>query len=411
MSSLIDSDIVSFNKITENRPRIVVKIGSSLLANDELLTPRYAFIHGVLSDIAKLKAKGFEVILTSSGSVALGMNSIRSKPETATLKDKQAAAACGQPILMHAYKQVALEYGFDIAQVLVTLEDLEDRRRFLNTKNTVDRLLKRGVMPIVNENDTVTTEELRVGDNDRLAAKVAQMVQAEHLVILTCIDGLYDRNPEEDGAKLVRSIENVSEYLEVASGVSSLGSGGMFTKLQAANMAQNAGCTTIIARGHLESPISSVLSGERVGTICKAHNTPASYWRVWLTDRLQMAGGLIIKQGKADLLDQSKKGISCYDVVSTHGSFQKADVLHVYDEKGEEIARGLCNFSSDELALIANRPNDRVEDILGYRSSAKLINKDNLAMLATRHLAWEQPNEEVWQQTVTGVEEQDLNTI
>lgn len=411
MSSLIDSDIVSFNKVTENKPRVVVKIGSSLLANGDLLTPRYAFIHGVLSDIADLKSKGYEVILTSSGSVALGMNSIRSKPESASLKDKQAAAACGQPILMHAYKQVALEYGFDIAQVLVTLEDLEDRRRFLNTKNTVDRLLKRGVMPIVNENDTVTTEELRVGDNDRLAAKVAQMVQAENLVILTCIDGLYDRNPEEDGAQLVRSIENVSEYLEVASGVSSLGSGGMFTKLQAANMAQNAGCTTIIARGHLESPISSVLSGDTVGTVCKAHNTPASYWRVWLTDRLQMAGGLIIKQATADQLEQSKKGISCYDVVSTHGSFQKADVLHVYDEKGEEIARGLCNFSSYELALIANRPNDRVEDILGYRSSAKLISRDNLAMLATRHLAWEQPNEEVWQQTVALVDNEDTKTL
>jgi len=400
MKSIIESNIVSFNKVTENKPRIVVKIGSSLLANGEHLTPRFAFIHGLLSDIAQLQAKGYEIILTSSGSVALGMNSIGSTSESASIKDKQAAAACGQPILMHAYKQVALEYGFDIAQVLITLEDLEVMQRFLNTKNTVDRLLERGVMPIVNENDTVTTEELRVGDNDRLAAKVAQMVQAEHLIILTCIDGLYDRNPEEEGAQLVRSIENVSEYLEVATGVSSLGSGGMFTKLQAANMAQNAGCTTIIARGHLDSPISSVLSGERTGTVCKAHNTPASSWLVWLTDRLQMAGGLIIQQATADKLADSGQGISCYDVVSTHGSFQKADVLHVYDEKGSEIARGLCNFSSDELARIANRLGEPVEDILGYRSSPTLISRDNLALLATRNLPWEQPDQAVWQQTV-----------
>jgi glutamate 5-kinase len=401
MNSLIETNRVSFNKVNDSKPRVVVKIGSSLLANAENLTPRYAFIHGLLSDIALLQDKGYEVILTSSGSVALGMNSIHSTPAKASITDKQAAAACGQPILMHAYKQVALEYGFDIAQVLVTLEDLENMKRFLNTKNTVERLLERGVMPIVNENDTVTNEELKVGDNDRLAAKIAQMVQAEHLVILTCIDGLYDRNPEEEGAQLVRSIENVSEYLEVATGASDLGTGGMFTKLQAANMAQNAGCTTIIARGHLDSPISSVLFGDRIGTVCKAHNTPASHWRVWLTDRLQMAGGLIIQQAVSDQLAESGKGISCYDVVSTHGSFQKADVLHVYDEKGVEIARGLCNFSSDDLARIANNPDDPVEDLLGYRSSPTLVGKDNLVMLATRHLAWEQPDEEVWQQTIT----------
>ncbi len=400
MNSLIESNIVSFNKITESKPRVVVKIGSSLLANGEHLTPRYAFIHGLLSDIATLQSKGFEVILTSSGSVALGMNAIGSTIENASIRDKQAAAACGQPILMNAYKQVALEYGFDIAQVLVTLEDFEIMQRFLNTKNTVDRLLDRGVMPIVNENDTVTTKELSVGDNDRLAAKVAQMVHADHLIILTCIDGLFDRNPEEEGAQLVRSIENVSEYLEVASGTSTLGSGGMFTKLQAANMAQNAGCTTIIARGHLDNPISALLSGERIGTVCKAHSTPASYWRIWLTDRLQMAGGLIIRQEVADKLVHLNDGILCYDVVSTHGSFQKADVLHVYDEKGVEIARGLCNFSSHELALIANQPDALVEDILGYRASPTLISKDNLAMLATRHLPWQQPDQAVWQQTV-----------
>lgn len=401
MTSLIESNRVSFNKVNDSKPRVVVKIGSSLLANSEHMTPCYAFIHGLLSDIAMLQKKGYEIILTSSGSVALGLNSIRSTPETSSITDKQAAAACGQPILMHAYKQVALEYGFDIAQILVTLEDLENMQRFLNTKNTVERLLERGIMPIVNENDTVTTEEIRVGDNDRLAAKVAQMVQAEHLVILTCIDGLYDRSPEEEGAQLVHSIENVSEYLEVATGVSALGTGGMFTKLQAANMAQNAGCTTIIARGHLDSPISSVMFGDRIGTVCKAHNTPASHWRVWLTDRLQMAGGLIIQQAVSDQLGESRKDISCYDVVSTHGTFQKADVLHVYNEKGVEIARGLCNFSSDELARIANNPNDSVEDILGYRSSPTLVSKENLAMLATRHLPWEQPDQAVWQETVT----------
>jgi glutamate 5-kinase len=400
MNSLMESNRVSFNKVNDCKPRIVVKIGSSLLANEKHLTPRYAFIHGLLSDIATLQDKGYQVILVSSGSVALGMNSINSSPEKASLKDKQAAAACGQPILMHAYKQVALEYGFDIAQVLVTLEDLEDMKRFLNTKNTLERLLERGVMPIVNENDTITTEELRVGDNDRTSAKVAQMVQSEHLVILTCIDGLYDRNPDEEGAKLVRNLDNVNEYLEAASGPTGLGVGGMLTKLQAANMAQNAGCTTIIARGNLASPISAVIRGDRIGTICRAHNTPASYWKIWLTDRLSMAGGLIIRQDVSDKLKDENKGVSCYDVVSTHGSFQKADVLHIYDEKGDEVARGLCNFSSDELTRITTRPNDEIESLLGYRSSSTLVSKENLVVLATRHLSWEQPDEAAWQKTM-----------
>ncbi|OYW85011.1 MAG: glutamate 5-kinase, partial [Hyphomonas sp. 32-62-5] len=200
--------------------RIVIKIGSSLLANSELLTPRWAFIQQLLSDVKDLRGDGYEVLICSSGAVALGLSTIGETPETAGLRDKQAAAACGMPILLNAYKQVAHEFGFDIAQVLVTLRDLEDRRRFLNTKNTVHRLLQAGITPIVNENDSITTEEIRVGDNDRLAAKVAQMVQAETLVILTCVDGLYTRDPSEPGAELVETVNDVTEFLEVTKGVS-----------------------------------------------------------------------------------------------------------------------------------------------------------------------------------------------
>ena len=375
------------------KKRIVIKVGSSLLANSDHLTPRYAFMHGLLGDIASLQNEDYEVVLTSSGSVALGLNSINASIEEASVQDKQAAAACGQPILMHAYKQVALEYGFDIAQVLVTLEDLEDRRRFLNTKNTIHRLIERGVMPIVNENDTVTTEEIRVGDNDRLAAKVAQMIQADYLFILTCVDGLYDRDPAEPGAVLVESIDDVSQYLEVTSGTSNLGSGGMFTKMQAANMAQNAGCTTIIARGEVDSPITALIRGERKHTRCVAHTSPSSFWAIWLTDRLQMAGGLVVKQAAADVLVNGADGIYREDVVSTHGTFQRADVLHIYDEQGVELARGMCNFSSDETALIASRMDVSVKDLLGYKASSRVINGNNLVILEEHHLNWEQPDD------------------
>lgn len=376
-----------------NKHRIVIKVGSSLLANSDHLTPRYAFMHGLLRDVAGLQNEGYEVVLTSSGSVALGLNSINASLEDASVQDKQAAAACGQPILMHAYRQVALEYGFDIAQVLITLDDLEDRKRFLNTKNTIHRLIDRGVMPIVNENDTVTIEDLRVGDNDRLAAKVAQMIQADYLFILTCVDGVYDRDPAEPGAVLVETINDVSDYIEATSATNAMGSGGMFTKLQAANMAQNAGCTTLIAKGEMESPISALIRGERRHTRCIAQSSPSSFWAIWLTDRLQMAGGLVLRQSAADGLLKSNEGVSCQDVVSTYGVFQCADVLHIYDEKGVELARGMCNLSSNETAVIAAHPDEPVEDLLGYKAPEKLINAKNLVILEEHHLNWEEPDD------------------
>lgn len=375
--------------------RIVIKVGTSLLASKEHLKPRYSFMHGLLSDIAHLKKQGYEVVLASSGSVALGLNALNESPESASVQDKQAAAACGQPILMNAYKQIAMENGFDIAQVLVTLDDLEQGRRFLNTKNTVHSLLEHGVVPIVNENDTVTTQEIRVGDNDRLAAKVAQMIDAQHLVILTSVDGLYDRDPAEPGAQLVEIVEDVSEYLAVTTGTSQLGSGGMLTKMQAANMAQHAGCNTLIARGINENPVSSLLNQERPHTRCIAQQKFNSSWKVWLTNRLHIAGSVVIKQRAADTLEESEKGVTCEDIVSFHSTFQKADVLHIYDENGNERARGLANISSDEAILIAQNPDRPIVELLGYEEDSRLVNNNNLVILQDHHLPWEEPAERI----------------
>jgi glutamate 5-kinase len=381
----------SGNQNAQTKQRIVVKVGSSLLASAEHLNPCYAFMHGLLSDIADLRQQGYEVVLATSGSVALGLNALNADIESAGVQEKQAAAACGQPILLNAYKQIALEYGFDIAQVLVTSEDLEASRRFLNTKNTVHTLLEHGVLPIVNENDTVTTEEIRVGDNDRLAAKVAQMIQAQHLIILTGVDGLYDRDPSESGAQLVETVEDVSEYLEVTSGTSQLGSGGMLTKMRAANMAQNAGCTALISRGTLDRPVSAALLGERPHTRCVAKTAPSSSWMIWLTDRLQMAGSLVLKQSAADALLNNEEGILCRDVQSLHSAFQKADVLHIYDENGVERARGLSNLSSDEAALIAQHPDRPIKELLGYQAAGLLVNRNNVVILEDHHLPWDEP--------------------
>lgn len=352
-------------------------------------------MHGVMSDIATLREQGVDVILTSSGAVAIGMSVMNMAPDEAGLLDKQAAAACGQPLLMNAYKQIALEYGFDIAQVLVTLEDLEDRRRFLNTKNTITRLIENGVMPIVNENDSVTTQEIKVGDNDRLAAKVAQMIQADNLLILTSVDGLYDRNPEDPAAQHVPVVEDVSQYLDVTDSVSSLGTGGMLTKMKAANMAQNAGCTTLIAKGEVDRPLTEVLNGERRHTRCVANGDPDSSWRIWLTDRLQQAGGLIVNAQTAAKLKDKRTAITGEDLISIQGEFTKGDVLHIYDEEGEELARGMTNFTSAEVVLLARNPDEDPKNLLGYEAAPRVITAENMALLKDHHLTWDAPTEDI----------------
>lgn len=380
--------------MSRGRKRIVVKVGSSLLANEERFTPRYAFMHGLLSDIADLQADGYEVVLASSGSVALGLKTMGLAPENAGVQEKQAAAACGQPILLNAYKQIANEYGFDIAQVLLTLDDLENRRRFLNSKNTIHRLLERNVLPIVNENDTITTQEIRVGDNDRLAAKVAQMIDAEHLVILTCVDGLFDRDPAEPGASLVEEVADVSEYVDVTTGVSDLGSGGMLTKIQAANMAQNAGCTTLIGKGMIDHPISAILNGDRPHTRCLAHKNADPSWKVWLTDRLQMAGSVVVSAQTIAEVRAGDRSVFCNDILSLQGDFDKADVLHVFDEDGREHLRGLSNLSARDALILARNQGADARELLGYTTARTLINASNLVALDDHHLTWDAPSDE-----------------
>lgn len=370
--------------------RVVIKIGSSLLTDENRLTARWAFMQRVVEDIALLHDEGYEVILCSSGAVALGMKAIGVTPATAGLRDKQAAAACGMPLLLNAYKQIGHEYDLNIAQILVTLGDFEDHSRFLNTKNTLHRLLAANIVPIINENDTITTEEIRVGDNDRLAAKVAQMVEAQHLVILTGVDGLYDRNPSEPGAKLVETVYDVSDYIAATEGVSTLGSGGMLTKMQAANMAQNAGCTTLIGNGEADQPISSLLKGERKCTTCVAHPEPSDSWKAWLTNRLQMAGSIVVSDDASDAIAEGTRAIDRGDVIEISGNFMKGDVIHIYDRKGVERGRGMTDFTSEETEILVRNIDIPVKQLLGYHSRAVLIEINNLISIDDRHIQWDQ---------------------
>lgn len=370
---------------------LVVKIGSALLANQELLTPRYGFLQRMMEDITALRSEGWNVIVCSSGSVALGLRIIGETPQSAGVSDKQAAAACGMPLLLNAYKQVGHEFGIDIAQVLLTLGDFEDHRRFLNTRNTVHRLIESGIMPIVNENDTITTEEIRVGDNDRLAAKVAQMVGASDLIILTGVDGLYDRNPDDPEAQFIPEVEDVNLYMDATKGKSTLGTGGMATKLQAANMAQEAGVTTWIAQGEVDRPLSRVLNGEGRATKILPHPEPLSGWDSWIANRLQMAGSLVVAEDVADALGQDKRPIRRNDVISADGDFTRGDVLHIYDTSGTERARGLSDFTSEEIRVLIHNPDTDAEQLLGYKTRGEIVRHNNLVVLDTRHLLWDAP--------------------
>jgi glutamate 5-kinase len=377
--------------IVSKKKKIVVKIGSSLLAHSDRLTLRYAFMSGLMSDLGQLQKEGYDIILTSSGSVALGLNMIGKRPEDAGIMDKQAAAACGQPLLMNAYRLVASEHGMDVAQMLVTAGDLEERRRFLNVKNTMLRLLESDILPIINENDSVATYDLRVGDNDRLSAMVAQMIEADALIILTSVDGLYDRDPSDPDAKFISEIEDVSKHLDSTTGVSTLGSGGMLTKMQAANMAQNAGVETIIASGIIERPVSSVLKNERRYTRCLVTGKTASPLKIWLSNRLQVSGTLVVSNEVAASVIAGKCGISRKDVLSIQGNFTKGDVLHVYDQNGTEVARGLTNFSSEETMLLARHIDMLVEDVIGYKTKSDIIAAENILVLEGNHLLLDAP--------------------
>lgn len=377
--------------VKKKKKRIVVKVGSSLLANSDRLTLRYAFMSGLISDLAQLQDEGYDIVLTSSGSVALGLNMVNTRPEDAGLLDKQAAAACGQPLLMNAYRQVASEHDMFVAQVLVTAGEMEERRRFLNIKNTLFRLFENGIMPIINENDSIATRDLRVGDNDRLSAKVAQMVAADVLIILTSVDGLYDRDPSEPGATFIDELDDVSGHLESTTGISTLGSGGMLTKMHAANMAQNAGVETIIAEGIIERPVSSVLKNERRYTRCLVTGETASPLHVWLSNRLQVSGTLVVSSEIAKAVIAGDCGVARCDVISIQGDFTKGDVLHVYDEEGTEIARGLTNFSSDETMLMARHLEMKVEELIGYKTTSDILAIENMMVLEGNHLPLEAP--------------------
>lgn len=361
--------------------RITVKIGSSLLVGGE--GARRAWLSGLGEDIAKLRQEGRQVVIVSSGAVALGRQQLSLK-QSARLAMKQAAAASGQPLLMRAWEEALAPFGIPTAQLLLTLGDTESRRRWLNARATVEVLLSNGALPIVNENDTVATEELRYGDNDRLSARVAQMIQSDLLILLSDVDGLYTADPRRDpAARHVPNLASLSkEVLEWAGGTSPMGpgSGGMRTKLAAARIAQGFGCATIIASGHEDHPLALLQSKSPQSTVIEASGSPARAYKQWIAGTLVPAGSVHIDEGALNALAAGKSLLPA-GARAVEGNFERGVCLRVLAPDGREVARGITAYTSTETQAILGCASREIEGRLGYTGPDELIHRNDLVLI------------------------------
>jgi len=367
--------------VTESK-RWVIKIGSSLITNDGQGLNSQA-IQSWAEQIAELRASGKEVLLVSSGAVAEGMARIGWKKRPHALHELQAAAALGQMGLIQQFESCFKKHDIHTAQVLLTHEDLSDRQRYLNARSTLKTLLSLGAIPIINENDTVATEEIRFGDNDTLGALVSNLVEADTLVILTDQQGLFDKDPRHnDDAKLISesSVSN-SELLDMAGDSGDLGQGGMRTKITAAHRAARSGANTIIASGAVDDVLKKIAQGETIGTLLIADDEPMTARKQWLANQLKISGKLFLDAGASKAILKSGVSLLAVGISKVEGDFQRGEVVSCISADGIEIARGLINYDSKESQSIKGKTSEKFEDILGYIDEAELIHRDNLALL------------------------------
>ena len=367
--------------VTESK-RWVIKIGSSLITNDGQGLNSQA-IQSWAEQIANLRASGKEVLLVSSGAVAEGMARIGWKKRPHALHELQAAAALGQMGLIQQFESCFKKHGIHTAQVLLTHEDLSDRQRYLNARSTLKTLLSLGAIPIINENDTVATEEIRFGDNDTLGALVSNLVEADTLVILTDQQGLFDKDPRHnDDAKLIsESSANNSELLGMAGDSGDLGQGGMRTKITAAHRAARSGANTIIVSGAVDDVLKKIAQGETIGTLLIADDEPMTARKQWLANQLKISGKLFLDAGASKAILKSGVSLLAVGINKVEGDFQRGEVVSCISDDGIEIARGLINYDSKESQSIKGKTSEKFEDILGYIDEAELIHRDNLALL------------------------------
>ncbi len=360
--------------------RLVVKIGSALLVDDAGRVRR-AWLDALAQDIAALRAEGREVVVVSSGAIAVGRRHLGLTRGTPKLEEKQAAAAVGQIRLAHAYEEALAPHGIAVAQVLLTLGDTEERRRHLNARGTLATLLRHGALPVINENDTVATTEIRFGDNDRLAARVAAMIDAEALVLLSDIDGLYTADPRRDpAAEHLPLVEAVTPEIEAMAGAAPSGysSGGMVTKLAAARIALSAGCSMAIANGRPAHALAALAGGGKA-TWFQAQIEPRQARKRWIAGSLSPCGALTVDAGAARALAAGKSLLPA-GVTAVEGRFERGDPVRVLDAAGRELARGLSAYSSADAMRIAGHKSRDIEKLLGYRGREELVHRDDLVL-------------------------------
>ena len=363
--------------------RIVIKVGSALLVGETGAADR-DWLATLAADAAHLRAEGKEVLIVSSGAIALGRRRLGlTSAKPLDLEEKQAAAAAGQSLLMRAWEEAFEPHGLAVAQVLLTRDDTEVRRRWLNARATVETLLRLGAIPVVNENDTVATEEIRYGDNDRLAARVAQMIGADLLVLLSDVDGLYTADPRRDPsaahipvvAALTPEIEAMAGGANASGGV---GTGGMATKLAAARIAHGAGCATLITLGRRDDvgPLQAIAKGARA-TLFTPHATPAAAYKQWIAGSLSPQGALVVDAGAAAALKNGKSLLPA-GVRTVEGGFERGDAVLIKSADGRSIAKGLAAYGATEAGLILGLKSDAIEAVLGYRGRPALVHRDDL---------------------------------
>jgi glutamate 5-kinase len=370
-------------QIINNAKRLVIKVGSALLTNDGAGIDRQA-IDAWVEQIAKLLSEGKEMVLVSSGAVAEGLArlGIGSRPQSIHML--QSAAAVGQMGLIQTYETSFRRFERQTAQILLDHDDMANRERYLNARGVMQTLMDLNVVPIVNENDTVVTDEIRFGDNDRLAALVANLIDADALIILTDKDGMYDANPDIDSnAKLISQAHASDSSLDTQAGTSNgaLGRGGMQTKLEAARLASRSGCNTVIAGGRNQNILMRICLGETVGTFLSADKTPIAARKQWLAGQLQVKGTLVLDEGASRVLRQQGSSLLAVGVTAVKGRFTRGELVSCEDSSGIEVARGLVNYNSDETQLIQGKSTEEIITILGYCEDDELIHRDNLVLV------------------------------
>lgn len=361
--------------------RVVIKVGSALLVEAASGRLNRTWLETLAVDIARLRSRGQDVLLVSSGAIALGRRHLGLEPGKLKLEESQAAAAVGQIRLAHAWKEVLELHQLTVAQILLTFGDTEERRRYLNARSTLATLLKLGAIPVINENDTVATSEIRYGDNDRLAARVAQMMSADCLVLLSDVDGLYTADPTRDAnAQFIPEVRRITPEIERMAGgaASAVGSGGMATKIAAARIAVTAGCHMCVAAGREMHPLKRVESGARCSWFYP-DATPATVRKQWIAGTLKPSGELFVDAGAAGAL-RSGKSLLPAGVTKVTGQFERGDALIVRDSAGLEIARGLSAYSSADAQRLRGRKSVEIEALLGFRGRDEIIHRDDLVV-------------------------------